>query len=103
MGKMAFKMLERNTSVFYEDDVKKYGLKVTEVTVLSGMCTELSTAASDSRRTYCFIHFTFQVKLFQYSRVFPGFFGDKGGKGWRTCMVPHTQFVHAPLECCVLK
>lgn len=60
MGKMAFKMLERNTSVFYEDDVKEYGLKLTEVTVLSGMCTELSTATSDGRKMYCFVHFTFQ-------------------------------------------
>uniref|UniRef100_UPI0037E95FE4 NACHT, LRR and PYD domains-containing protein 6 isoform X2 n=1 Tax=Semicossyphus pulcher TaxID=241346 RepID=UPI0037E95FE4 len=30
MGKMAFKMLERNTSVFFEDDVKECGLKLTE-------------------------------------------------------------------------
>lgn len=64
MGKMALKMLERNTSVFFEDDVKEFGLKLTEVTVSSGLCTELSTAASDRRRTFCFIHFTYQVKLF---------------------------------------
>ncbi|XP_044059459.1 NACHT, LRR and PYD domains-containing protein 3 [Siniperca chuatsi] len=60
MGKMAFKMLERNASVFFEEDVKESGLKLTEVTVLSGMCTELPAAASDGRRTFCFIHFTFQ-------------------------------------------
>ncbi|XP_033487731.2 NLR family CARD domain-containing protein 3 [Epinephelus lanceolatus] len=60
MGKMAFKMLERNTSVFFEEDVKEYGLKLTEVTVFSGMCTELPAAASDAKRKFCFIHFTFQ-------------------------------------------
>ncbi|XP_035536400.1 NLR family CARD domain-containing protein 3-like [Morone saxatilis] len=60
LGKMAFKMLERNTSVFFEEDVKEYGLNVTEVTVFSGMCTELPSASSDGRRVYCFIHFTFQ-------------------------------------------
>ncbi|XP_045899184.1 NACHT, LRR and PYD domains-containing protein 3 [Micropterus dolomieu] len=60
LGKMAFKMLERNISVFCEEDLKEYGLKLTEVTVFSGMCTELPTAASDGRRMYCFIHFTFQ-------------------------------------------
>lgn len=63
MGKMALKMLERNTSVFFEDDVKEFGLKLTEVTVSSGLCTELSTAASDRRRTFCFIHFTYQEFL----------------------------------------
>lgn len=60
MGKMAFKMLERNTSVFFEEDVKELGLKLTEVVVFSGMCTELPAAAPDGRRTFCFIHFTFQ-------------------------------------------
>ncbi|XP_039987685.1 NLR family CARD domain-containing protein 3 isoform X2 [Xiphias gladius] len=60
MGKMAFKMLERNTSVFSEEDVKEYNLKLTEVTVLSGLCTELPAAAPGGRRTFCFIHFTFQ-------------------------------------------
>ncbi|KAM6987467.1 protein NLRC3 [Tautogolabrus adspersus] len=60
MGKMAFKMLERNTSVFFEEDVKECGLKLMEVTVFSGLCAELSTAASGGRRTFCFIHLTFQ-------------------------------------------
>ncbi|XP_076592222.1 NACHT, LRR and PYD domains-containing protein 6 [Chaetodon auriga] len=60
MGKMAFKMLERNTTVFSEEDVKECGLKLTEVVVLSGMCTELPSADSAGRRTFCFIHSTFQ-------------------------------------------
>lgn len=62
MGKMAHKMLEKNTGVFYEEDVKEHSLKLTEVTVLSGLCTELP-ASSSGRRTFCFIHFTFQVEL----------------------------------------
>lgn len=60
MGKMAFKMLEKNTSVFFEEDVKECDLKLTEVAVFSGLCTELPAAASAGRRTFCFIHFTFQ-------------------------------------------
>lgn len=60
MGKMAFKMLERNTSVFFEEDVKECSLKLTEVAVLSGLCTELPAAASDGKRTFCFMHFSFQ-------------------------------------------
>lgn len=64
MGKMAFNMLQRNTSVFFEGDMKEHGLKPTEVTVCSGLCTELPAAASDGKRVFCFIHLTFQVKLF---------------------------------------
>ncbi|XP_053279528.1 protein NLRC3 [Pleuronectes platessa] len=60
MGRMAFKMMERRTSVFFEEDVKQCGLELTEVTVWSGLCTELPSAESDGRRTFCFIHVTFQ-------------------------------------------
>ncbi|XP_067363037.1 NLR family CARD domain-containing protein 3 isoform X2 [Channa argus] len=60
VGKLAFKMLEKNISMFCEEDVKEYGLNLTEVTVLSGLCTELPSAASDGKRRFCFIHFTFQ-------------------------------------------
>ncbi|KAK2847106.1 hypothetical protein Q5P01_010105 [Channa striata] len=60
VGKMAFKMLEMNISVFCEEDVKEYGLKPAEVTVMSGLCTELPSAAPDGKRRFCFIHFTFQ-------------------------------------------
>lgn len=62
MGKMAFKMLERNVGVFSKEDVKEYGMKPTEVTVMSGLCTELP-ASPDGKRTFCFVHFTLQVKL----------------------------------------
>lgn len=58
VGKMALKMLERNASVFYEDDLKEYSLNVQDVTVFMGIVTELPT--SSQRRTFCFIHFTFQ-------------------------------------------
>ncbi|KAG7226029.1 hypothetical protein INR49_018639 [Caranx melampygus] len=60
MGKMAFKMLEKKTRLFFEEDVKECGLKLTEVTVWSGLCTELPAAASNGRRKFCFIHVTFQ-------------------------------------------
>ncbi|XP_056230690.1 protein NLRC3 [Seriola aureovittata] len=60
MGKMAFKMLEKKTNVFFEEDVKVYGLNLTEVTVFSGLCTELTAATSNGRRTFCFIHLTLQ-------------------------------------------
>ncbi|XP_074534918.1 NLR family CARD domain-containing protein 3 isoform X2 [Halichoeres trimaculatus] len=60
MGRLAFKMLERNTGVFFEEDVKECGLKLTEVAVYSGLCTELPTAAPDGRRRFCFVHLSLQ-------------------------------------------
>ncbi|MED6289818.1 hypothetical protein CHARACLAT_006870 [Characodon lateralis] len=60
LGKMAFKMLEMNTSVFIEEDLKEVDLQLTEVVIFSGLCTELNPAAFSGRRTFCFSHFTIQ-------------------------------------------
>ncbi|XP_034023647.1 NACHT, LRR and PYD domains-containing protein 6-like isoform X2 [Thalassophryne amazonica] len=60
MGKMAFKMLEKKTSVFFEENIKDIGLKLTEVVVFSGLCTELPTSTSNGTRRFCFIDRTFQ-------------------------------------------
>ncbi|XP_063320036.1 uncharacterized protein LOC134618529 isoform X2 [Pelmatolapia mariae] len=60
LGRMALKMLEKDTSVFYEDDVREHGLTFSEVAVLCGMCTALPAPAADGRTVYSFIHFTFQ-------------------------------------------
>nr|XP_040045742.1 NACHT, LRR and PYD domains-containing protein 3 [Gasterosteus aculeatus aculeatus]XP_040045750.1 NACHT, LRR and PYD domains-containing protein 3 [Gasterosteus aculeatus aculeatus] len=61
IGKMAFKMLEKNTSTFFEEDMKELaGLKLTEVTVFSGLTTELAPAAPGGRRTFGFIHHNFK-------------------------------------------
>lgn len=63
LGRMALKMLEKDTSVFYEDDVREHGLALSEVAVLCGMCTALPAPAADGRTVYSFIHFTFQVNM----------------------------------------
>lgn len=60
LGKMAFKMLERNTSVFVEEDLKAHSLDVIDVTVFSGLCTELPSPTPPGNRQFCFIHFTVQ-------------------------------------------
>lgn len=69
LGKMAFKMLERNTSVFVEEDLKAHSLDVIDVTVFSGLCTELPSPTPPGNRQFCFIHFTVQVLHFSVSGV----------------------------------
>lgn len=59
LGKMALKMLEKNTSEFVEEDTKEHHLDLTDVTVFSGLCTELPVTSSGNRR-FCFIHITVQ-------------------------------------------
>lgn len=59
LGKMALKMLDKNSSVFAEEDTKEHGLDLTDVTVFSGLCTELPPTSAGKRR-FCFIHLTVQ-------------------------------------------
>ncbi|XP_014859152.1 PREDICTED: protein NLRC3-like [Poecilia mexicana] len=60
LGKMSFKMLEKNTNVFTEEDVKDVALELNEVVVFSGLCTELVPTAITGKRTFCFSHYTIQ-------------------------------------------
>ncbi|CAL1570270.1 unnamed protein product [Knipowitschia caucasica] len=55
LGKMAMKMLEQRSPVFSEEDVKAHGLDVSDVSVFSGLCTELLPTSSGQRR-FRFIH-----------------------------------------------
>ncbi|XP_026154997.1 protein NLRC3 [Mastacembelus armatus] len=59
LGKMAFKLLERNTFEFFEEDMKEYDLNLMDVTVFSGLCTELPSTQA-RKRIFCFLHVTFQ-------------------------------------------
>lgn len=62
MGKLAFTMLQRNSKVFFEKDMMECDLDLREVTVFSGLCTELPAASSRGQREFCYVHFTLQVK-----------------------------------------
>lgn len=59
LGKMALTMLMHNTTEFSVEDLKQHSLDVMDVTVFSGLCTELPRAPS-GRRRFCFIHVTVQ-------------------------------------------
>lgn len=59
LGKMALKLIEKECSVFHEEDMKKHSLDLVEVAVYSGIVTELP-GESYQRRTFSFIHYTFQ-------------------------------------------
>lgn len=62
MGKLAFNMLQRNSNVFFEEDIIECDLNLQEVTVFSGMCTELPNACCSEQRKFCYVHVTLQVK-----------------------------------------
>ncbi|XP_026161505.1 protein NLRC3-like [Mastacembelus armatus] len=65
LGRLAFEQLEQGNIMFYQEDLKHYGLYVTEVSVYSGVCTEIFKRESVifQKSVYCFVHLSVQEFL----------------------------------------
>ncbi|TWW67525.1 NLR family CARD domain-containing protein 3 CARD15-like protein [Takifugu flavidus] len=58
LGRLAFKHLKKGNIMFYSEDLEKCGLDVSEVSVYSGVSTEIF-----KREIYCFVHLSIQEFL----------------------------------------
>jgi len=60
---MALALVKRQAWVFSQEDLRQHGLEdVQEITVYSGLCTELPLQDTFGKKQFRFIHNTFQVK-----------------------------------------
>ncbi|KAM3621283.1 uncharacterized protein V6R79_008850 [Siganus canaliculatus] len=89
LGRLAFEHLQTGNIMFYQEDLERCGLDLTEASVYSGLCTEIFRRESVifHKTVYCFVHLSVQeflaaVYMFhcftsRKKKVLKGFLGEE--------------------------
>ncbi|XP_014852431.1 PREDICTED: protein NLRC3-like [Poecilia mexicana] len=95
MGKLAFEQLEKRNLLFYEEDLKEYGIDINTASAYPGVFTETFKEESilSQKRLFCFVHRSIQEFLAALY-VFLVFMkaGDNLVRRSRSALQPESKF-----------
>ncbi|XP_059210220.1 protein NLRC3-like [Centropristis striata] len=109
LGRLAFEQLQEGNIMFYQEDLERCGLDVTEASVYSGVCTEIFKRESVifQKSVYCFVHLSIQeflaaVYIFhchtnRENETLERFLGKAWG-AYRSCDPPLDVFLRRAIE-----
>ena len=109
LAELAFKQTMKGNIMFYEDDLRECGIDVDEVSVYSGMCTEILKEESVfyQQKVYFFVHLSIQEFLAAFHAFVAHTNGNfkelqpllrvRGSKGRTQGELPLTQFLKETL------
>uniref|UniRef100_A0A8B9JTD5 B30.2/SPRY domain-containing protein n=1 Tax=Astyanax mexicanus TaxID=7994 RepID=A0A8B9JTD5_ASTMX len=65
LGKLAFQQLEKGNLIFYEEDLRENGINPSDVSVYSGVCTQIFREEHELHlgKVFSFVHLSFQEFL----------------------------------------
>ncbi|XP_076846713.1 NACHT, LRR and PYD domains-containing protein 3-like isoform X3 [Brachyhypopomus gauderio] len=63
LGKLAFQQLEKGKLIFYEEHLRECGIDVKEVSVYSGVCTQIFRKEFELENVFSFVHLSVQEFL----------------------------------------
>ncbi|XP_058616014.1 NACHT, LRR and PYD domains-containing protein 3-like isoform X3 [Onychostoma macrolepis] len=98
LGKLAFEQLEKGNLIFYEEDLKDSGIDVREVSVYSGVCTQIFRQESGLQlgKVYSFVHLSIQEFLAALFKLLS--FSEQNTGLWNIFRSPMTSLLKREVD-----